>query len=269
MLPGLIYKYCPLNLNSLRVLIDNKLYLGPPINFNDPFEGDFEFKKANKLPDKDILVKLFGKPRVDLSLYSLADYNEITEFYLRNLIKNKYGVSCFSTINNNPLMWGHYSDSRKGICLEFDTTKLISSFDKLYSNQNVKLEKVRYTKKLLKLEAKLKGNNILYGKDRYNFLSIKQRHWSYEKEYRLIVNIDDDNYSRYFHLENDCITKIIIGDRMDQDDQRMLDKLIKNSNHLSHVKTAYIKIDSNYKEILITDNPRIYFDVQPKVFYSH
>lgn len=36
----------------------------------------------------------------------------------------KYGVFCASSDCNNELLWAHYADSHKGICIGFDAKKL-------------------------------------------------------------------------------------------------------------------------------------------------
>src|SRR5215216_5139997 len=35
-------------------------------------------------------------------------------------LPRRFGVVCFSRNWNNPLLWAHYSDKHKGICLGFD-----------------------------------------------------------------------------------------------------------------------------------------------------
>jgi len=49
--------------------------------------------------------------------------HEISQLALENTEKvaiGKYGVLCFSRRWNNILMWSHYADGHKGICLGFD-----------------------------------------------------------------------------------------------------------------------------------------------------
>ena len=40
--------------------------------------------------------------------------------------ESQYMVACFSETNTSSLMWGHYADSHKGFCLEYDLTSIIS-----------------------------------------------------------------------------------------------------------------------------------------------
>ena len=39
-------------------------------------------------------------------------------------MKKKFRVACFTENNIFPLMWSHYADSHKGLCLEYDLTRL-------------------------------------------------------------------------------------------------------------------------------------------------
>lgn len=53
----------------------------------------------------------------------LFTINTFPESYIDKLVKTllvpSYGIACFSYCNDNPVMWGHYADSHKGICLQF------------------------------------------------------------------------------------------------------------------------------------------------------
>lgn len=258
-----LYKYCGLNLNSLRILIDSKLYFGQPINFNDPLEGDFEFIAINQLPSEDILASTFDRKILDSSIFSLGYLNNTVEDSLRRIVKTKFGISCFSSINDNPLMWAHYADSRKGICLEFDANKLLANLSKHYEHLAIRVAKIKYTNKLPKIKARLEANFLRYGRTNSKLYRTKQTHWKYEKEWRFIVNIDDDNYSRAFFFGGDCITGIILGDQMNIEDQKMINTLIQSSSKLQNIKVSRLTLDSAGKRFVVLPDTRLWFDVQP------
>lgn len=46
-------------------------------------------------------------------------------------IINNSAVACFTTRNDNFLMWSHYASSHKGICLEFDVSRQDDNSSKL------------------------------------------------------------------------------------------------------------------------------------------
>jgi hypothetical protein len=79
-----LYKYHSLNENSISCLVNSYVWFSSPSDFNDPFD--------TKIVDNSLLQ--------DLSF-------------------TKEKIFCLSAINNNLLMWSHYSDCHKGFCIEY------------------------------------------------------------------------------------------------------------------------------------------------------
>ena len=66
--------------------------------------------------------------------------NQIFEKMIREFAFEKiedYGIACFTTKNDNTLLWSHYADEHQGICLEFDFYEEI----KLIKNNKIDIEK--------------------------------------------------------------------------------------------------------------------------------
>lgn len=86
---------------GLESIKNRQLKVSDIMDINDPFEflgadlSDPGFRKALKKIKKDIAKK-----------------NEII---------------CFSKIWKNPLLWSHYADKHKGICLEFEVPRHVLS----------------------------------------------------------------------------------------------------------------------------------------------
>ncbi|WP_338619679.1 DUF2971 domain-containing protein [Paludibacterium sp. THUN1379] len=91
------------------------------------------------------------------------------------------GVCCFSTSYSSPLLWSHYGDQHKGLCIGYTADR----------NPAPKLQKVAYggsrtiTSSML-CEAFLHGNEDVVAAINKNVLLRKARGWSYESEWRLI-----------------------------------------------------------------------------------
>jgi hypothetical protein len=95
--------------------------------------------------------------------------NGIQDEYAR-VVRSTTGVYCFSEVPDDILMWSHYGDYHRGVCLEFDghgkfaqhAMQVAYSFERPQIRQSdsndVKLEKALLT---------------------------KSNHWTYEKEWRL------------------------------------------------------------------------------------
>jgi len=82
-----------------------------------------------------------------------------------------WSVCCFTTNPMNELMWGHYGNSNKGVCLEFDFSKSPEILDKLHP--------VKYDDNFPKIDSI---------DDLPEALLTKRTAWIDEQEWRVISN---------------------------------------------------------------------------------
>lgn len=97
------------------------------------------------------------------------------------LLKQLKGAFCMSTTYSNLLLWSHYGDQHKGICVGYDTNR----------NPVPQLKKVVYGgKRTIKTsvvcDAYLSENKRAVGQLEKDFLLRKAKDWKYECEWRLI-----------------------------------------------------------------------------------
>jgi hypothetical protein len=107
-----IYKYQPINGHTLGNLAQGKLWASPPSAFNDPFEC-----RLQRADQSDSLSHLRAQnpnlaSQSDKELIQMAIARYEQEF-------TKFGIICFSQHPDNILMWSHYTDHHRGICLGF------------------------------------------------------------------------------------------------------------------------------------------------------
>ena len=122
----LLYKYLPWKENTINYIKDSTLYFNIPKNFNDPFDTRPCFD-INEESRKELL-DCFEKDNIQRFAKDII--NEARKFSCEELIKiakdvaidkfNNHGVTCFSRKKDNILMWSHYANDHKGICLGFD-----------------------------------------------------------------------------------------------------------------------------------------------------
>lgn len=178
--PEKLYLYRAWNEHTKDIILNNALFLSSPKSFNDPFDC------------------------------SMAVYeNSVsTSDFLENI-----GIRCFGSRSDNILMWSHYADKHKGICLEFDTKHLLR-YDK------AEFIRVRYRKQYpiytTKKEIDIKSA-----------VSYKHIDWKYEGEYRLLHG---NSSGKMFHFPSSALTQIYIGCCMSEDDRYDLDKIIQERN---------------------------------------
>lgn len=123
--------------------------------------------------------------------YSLNDPFEFMGFDLRNpdirksiestkreLSKTK-GLISFSATKAEPLLWGHYADSHRGMALGFDIDDSL-------------LVKVTYhpTRSTIDID-KITGHPINGKKTVDQMISRKSVKWRYEKEWRFFLDLDE------------------------------------------------------------------------------
>lgn len=188
-IPKKLYKYESFSIQSLLNLKRQTIYFAPPSGFNDPYDcalkaqiaepTDSEIQSLRKVylaqdwPDH--LKARFEKiPIEELKPYLYRAAREASEQVIEKFIQSR-GVSCFSEVNDELLMWAHYSDKYTGFCLEFSTN------NELFE----KARKVDYVQKMPKLNIK----NIYVDGQRdevINLFCTKAKSWDYEKEWRVI-----------------------------------------------------------------------------------
>jgi len=95
-------------------------------------------------------------------------------------MNEKFGLICFSEDWVNPLLWSHYADKHRGICLGFEVDKRI-------------LRKITYVKERSALRLPLTNETA----DRV--LWTKYWDWKYEEEWRSWLQLDDREEGHYFY----------------------------------------------------------------------
>ena len=94
----------------------------------------------------------------------------------RSEMGRKFGVLCFSRSWRNPVLWSHYADRHRGVCLGFDVG------DDL-------VIPVEYTPHRLELEDTLSAGNLT-DLTANRWMSTKFEGWQYEDEVRVFPRLE-------------------------------------------------------------------------------
>ena len=125
--------------------------------------------------------------------------------FFEQRIKNNIGASCFSVLNDNLLLWSHYSNNHKGICAGIDSKILFKATE-------CSIGKVNYTKEYPQVIPPINfGNENLEDQDIASFFKIlmtKNESWSYEHEYRIFKTRFANETAV---IPKEAIKQIIIG----------------------------------------------------------
>lgn len=182
-----LYKYRRLSKHSVEDICAGRFTATAIGEFNDIFDGAIQEKSSQCLS------------RRAFSDFNMADY------------VGTY-VHCLSEQNNSMLMWSHYADENKGICIEYDfnaedDNSLLRRclFPVTYSNEPINV---------LPLIEHTTEREYSYPHDIAILCAAlnKSEKWSYENEWRY-VEIDVAAKTR--RLFRDCVVpnRIIFGNR--------------------------------------------------------
>lgn len=185
-LDDIYYKYIPLNNdNSIKNLINHELYISDPKNFNDPFDCPVY---------RDNYNKSIGLARV----------------------LDRIRVSCFSRNPKSILMWSHYGNSHKGICVGYRITKTY------LSEYNLHFDNIEYRDGIPSPTDKENYKSFLS-----NTFYIKNKEWSYEEEVRVVGYDLDAN-----PIPAPKIEEIIFGINISDSDRKTVEKIFRVDDNL-------------------------------------
>ena len=168
---NIYYKFRPINKNTITMLINNEIYFSDTKKLNDPFDCPIESYER------------YGfKPKV----LSLVKYKE----NFKNI--------------ENILMFSHYADEHKGICIEYE-------FDDNFLDKDIFFDEVKYKKEL-------------EYKNLQDIFTIKYKDWKYENEVRFI-SFDENNLIKLGKKAR--IKSIIFACETSKEDKELIKNLVK------------------------------------------
>lgn len=95
-------------------------------------------------------------------------------------ISERFGLLCFTELWNSILQWSHYGEHHRGICLGFEVSYLKGKFGP-----------VKYPSGKLDYPGEAHLNVDFMNK----MLHTKYRGWEYEKEWRVLIELKDAEWS--------------------------------------------------------------------------
>ncbi len=132
------------------------------------------------------------------------------QFKFGQMIKDSFQVICFSGAKNegwkNEMMWTHYAENQRGVCLEFCENNLTMSVRDKFPEIKFILQDVNYTKKNKEKPWIFWDENLSKDENFDNYLSVlcnevvfhKSHFWEKEDEKRLLfLNQTENVYLPY------------------------------------------------------------------------
>lgn len=160
-------------------------------------------------------------------------------------------ILCFSLSErmNSAPMWAHYARENSGFLIGFDSTH--EWFRTRRNGKNNRIRQVRYIDGVA-------GDEML--DDVLAVLSSKLTDWKYEAEWRLFLRPSEVDQIvqtptgpvHLVHFPTDAVTKIVLGAKTSEEDQRRIAAIAKqNFPHVTVTKLQVNKRDHSYDEISI------------------
>lgn len=190
-----LFKYMPWPGFARETLLEQRIWYSSMSAFNDPFEGIYDIKDDISM---HAAIALAAKVKADCHWDEVEEYIRSRVLHPRHdslvlsnefklLVKQRVeaardqirslGVLSLSMVPDSILLWSHYADEHKGICIEFernideDSGILEKSRPVIYSDMYPTPSVDQ-----LVLDPRALTNKVVY---------TKSHHWAYEKEWRL------------------------------------------------------------------------------------
>ncbi|UTZ35036.1 DUF2971 domain-containing protein (plasmid) [Vibrio campbellii] len=220
-----LFKFRAANERDISALVNNQLYFSSYEQLNDPYEGwaTYDSSKVNDKLRIKLLKSVFqenGYSNVDAERKAKEEYlrcleqqsnisfsdhvdsqyeEKLVEYFNEHKDRNavcsmsKGADVDFPEVLASMMMWSHYGNGFKGICLEFDAERLIESLR--YNGSMIGTVHVEYPKdgnlpviNLHDYYCDIIDNTSHSSKSILQALSTKANCWAYEREFRLIAD---------------------------------------------------------------------------------
>lgn len=171
-------------------ILHGKHYFSSPLSFNDPFDcrPNFELRGTRNQLVKyyDQLVARYmphlgrdarraearrrvADPDVDPRLP--GNMNGFRRMY-HDTVTSHVGVLCLSEVHDDILMWAHYADCHRGVCLIFDPAEPFFAT----------AQPVHYREERPRVNPLVQNHDQMLDAAMFT----KSNHWSYEREWRIL-----------------------------------------------------------------------------------
>lgn len=202
-----------------RTVHFGEIYFPKPASFNDPFDcrPSFSFEATKdemtsyyRRLDEKYLSGLNREQRRQHVRDKLRDWERsprnpetlrrFTELHTKQITED-IGVLCLSEVSDDILMWSHYADSHRGVCLQFDG----------YFEDFANAQKVIY------LPVRPRINPFCQGRTEMMEAALltKAEHWKYEREWRIVQYESGPGLKR---IPPESLTGIVLGAQISEKD---------------------------------------------------
>ncbi len=235
--PSILYTFFAFNEWTQNIFQKNQIYFQSPDCFNDPFdtkpvyiyEGTEEQRilRVMSVFDKEAAKDLVSKGK-DIKHILIEGIQSAER------CRKQYGIFCMTEtkIEQNLLMWSHYSDSHKGFCLGFDTN------NKFFGDRAWKIKDGTHYRKN---RRQLNLIDTSYKDEIVDSLLTKHEAWKYEEEWRII---DHQHGPGIQTFPAESLVKVILGCKISPENRNKIMNWCRARNPMPRVFWA----EENYSK---------------------
>ncbi len=261
--PQFLYKYKAFSKNvtdvdmALATLSKGKLWASRPGKFNDPFDCqirlDYSIYFENlalyieSVVDDDLPLSEINQIKMNCKYGDDKSIIQFIELHLKSSGKKSLqekvdewidnhssaaGVISLSEKNDNLLMWAHYADYHQGYCLKLAFNSEFPCIKKvIYGKHYPSLIDLNPSFKKSLRKKFLVGGTERVDASQNDLFCYKSKDWEYEKEWRLLVDIDSGSDGKEIPIDASYglnLTGVIFGARTSEENkQSVIDAINK------------------------------------------
>lgn len=215
----LAYKFRKIDHHFIASIENSQLYFSSPKDLNDPFDCQIEVLAALRKAVSQTTG--LAQRNLEQLVTFLPAFFEDFQNRLRNV-----GICAFAGEIINPLLWAHYADGHKGVCLLY---RFPGSFVANERNDFIGFSDVNYSTdplttwfRSIALKLPQMGFEVFRNELLFTVTTIKDKCWSYEKEGRLIKN-----GAGTLEVERSFLIQVCFGINCSSADMAMLKDLLR------------------------------------------
>lgn len=224
-----------------QALNNEQLNLSSPTTFNDPFDCPI----IELLNNEDEVSKLMLQAYQDCLRIACFTYNIKLPYYGKGEKKHKRDRKEYL----NELMWAHYADSHKGICIKYQFCNSLTQLSGKNKSVVSYLKDVEYSDKAM---AQYSSKNSITLKDAF---FLKGKSWEYENELRLLYyNLDKQDDHIQIDIPN-SVEAIYFGLKCSEEDKKTIKKIMQQKKYIQKDSNGNIKSENqiNFYQMGIDD----------------
>ena len=237
--PQVLYKYIPADRLD-HVLPDEKpcsFRATPPNELNDINEINYKTAFVDDESNRENINREYALALTELFPTSAISVDDMERYRQKHplgygaeltcdQLSKRYGVTSFSTRNNDVKMWSHYADYCRGIVIGYNVDFWVRH---LLGTSIIR--QVKYSDDL----PIVMGPRVVNQENAYAFMSSKGAAWEYEQEWRLITEFSKTQQSgkhiSVITVPQESVSSILVTDRTSQD---TVDIIVRRLNNPSN-----------------------------------